>query len=506
MYATKYDAENKLWTGNDYTPLFHPKISLGQVMQRFMKVNGSKLAQICDDTGEQMDYDEMWLKTVRAAQNLRKLGYSKGDVFSYSVMDRHVAPVIYAAFCLGCPVNTISPFFGKSDMIHVLRITKPKLMFCDVERYHFVSDCLLEAELDAKIITFGGSTMHSYPVENLFVGTGMEHTFLPTTVDGAKDVAALVCSSGTTGLCKIVALSHSNIVEGCGNITSLNAGDIHYCPGLFNWVSGLYIFVLGVIHGATSVVTKNPLSPDLQIRLVEKHRISFLMNSPHHLVMMLKSEAIKTADLSSIKCYFVGGNRMPLGAPAEINKRLPNGQLITAYGQTELSFLVSGTFERIVEEDHVGKLAKGVIVKIVDEKGARCGVGIDGEICVKTCNPFLCYYGNEEATKNAFDNEGFILTGDVGRFDENGDLHIVDRLKEIFKSNNFNINPSEIESFLIQSPDIESVCVLGIPDALVGDWPAAAVVRKKNSTITERDIYDMVAIILAFHRRSEEVQ
>lgn len=184
---------------------------------------------------------------------------------------------------------------------------------------------------------------------------------------------------------------------------------------------------------------------------------------------------------------------MSSGAPAEINKYLTNGKLITGYGLTELSLLVCGTFGRVVEDDHVGKLVNGTVAKIVDENGTRCGVGIEGEVCVKCECPFLCYYGNEVATANAFDNEGFVLTGDVGWFDDNGDLHIVDRLKEIFKSNNFNINPSEIESFLIKSPDIESVCVLGIPDAVVGDWPAAAVVRKKDSTITEHDVCEMVA-------------
>lgn len=120
----------------------------------------------------------MWLKTVRAAQNLQKLGYSKGDVFSFSVMDRHVAPVVYAAFCLGCPVNMVSPSHGTADTIHVLKIAKPKLMFCDVERHHFLTDCLLEAKVDARIITFGGTCDRSLHVESLFEETGMEHTFL----------------------------------------------------------------------------------------------------------------------------------------------------------------------------------------------------------------------------------------------------------------------------------------------------------------------------------------
>lgn len=125
-----------------------------------------------------MDYNELWSKTVRAAQNLQKLGYSKNDVFAYSGIDRYVAPVIYAAFCMGCPVNTLSPAFGKADMVHVLKITKPKVMFCSVERNVFVSECLKEVNNDAKLFTFGGKAGDSDSVENLFAETGIEQHFM----------------------------------------------------------------------------------------------------------------------------------------------------------------------------------------------------------------------------------------------------------------------------------------------------------------------------------------
>lgn len=290
-----------------------------------------------------------------------------------------------------------------------------------------------------------------------------------------------------------VALSHTSIVEKCSDIGLLNSGDIHYCPGSFYWISGLFMFILSAIHGSTAIVTSKKFSADLQLSLVEKYKISFLMNSPQHLVMMLKSEHIKTADLSSIKCYFVGGNRIPIGAPAEINKYLPNGKMCTGYGLTEISLLLSGTFTELVETDTAGKLVHGSVVKIVDDNGFRCGIGENGEICVKCNNPFLGYYGNEKATTEAIDNEGFILTGDEGHFDEDGYLYIVDRLKHVLKYYTCKVYPSELESHLINSPDIESVCVVGIPDSTVGDLPAAAVVRKTNSTITEHDIYEMVA-------------
>ena len=132
-------------------------------------------------------------------------------------------------------------------------------------------------------------------------------------------------------------------------------------------------------------------------------------------------------------------------------------------------------------------------VKIIDDDGNRCGVHIDGEICIKTNYKFIGYYNNREATEELFDEENFIKTGDVGHFDEDGDLYIVDRKKDLLKYCNFQISPSEIDSYLIESSDIKSACVVGIPDPLVTDLPAAVVVRAQGSTITEEEIVNMVA-------------
>lgn len=85
-------------------------------------------------------------------------------------------------------------------------------------------------------------------------------------------------------------------------------------------------------------------------------------------------------------------------------------------------------------------------------------------------------------------------TGDLGYFDERGDLHITGRKKELFKYCNFQISPSEIDSYLTESPEIESACVVGIPDeSMAIDLPAAAIIRAKGSEITEKDVFDLVA-------------
>lgn len=94
-------------------------------------------------------------------------------------------------------------------------------------------------------------------------------------------------------------------------------------------------------------------------------------------------------------------------------------------------------------------------MKIIDESGKRCGVNVDGEICVKMQYKFLGYHGNPKGTDEFFDEEGFMKTGDIGHFDADADLFIVDRKKELLKYCNFQIAPSEIDAFLTESPNIQ---------------------------------------------------
>lgn len=121
----------------------------------------------------------MLSKTVRAAQNIRKLGYKQREIIGI-VAGNHqdLAPIVYATLCLGCPINSLGPTLSKGEIIHMLKMTKPTLMFCAVETYDLVSDCLLELGNGATIFTFGGQTNNSEAVDDLFAESGSEDDFV----------------------------------------------------------------------------------------------------------------------------------------------------------------------------------------------------------------------------------------------------------------------------------------------------------------------------------------
>lgn len=134
--------------------------------------------QISDDSGIQLTYDDIRERTIRAALNLQKRGYKPRQVFGVVARNSHnLAPIVFAAYCMGCPVNALAVAFAKEEIVHMLNITKPCVIFCDVDVYDKLVESLRESGIDAKIITMNGRIVSCEHVDDLLVETGLEATF-----------------------------------------------------------------------------------------------------------------------------------------------------------------------------------------------------------------------------------------------------------------------------------------------------------------------------------------
>lgn len=217
------------------------------------------------------------------------------------------------------------------------------------------------------------------------------------------------------------------------------------------------------------------------------------MSASHYLVLALKCVQFYRTNLSSLRLILCGGTKLSNSTALEIKKYVTNATVVQVYGMSEVAGCTSFAAIEKDEDISVGRLGFGIKVKITDEDGSRLGINETGEICTKTKYKFLGYFNNEEATKNSIDAEGFLKTGDVGYFNENGNLFLVERKKDMLKYCSSQISPTELESFLIKCPNIVSVCVVGIPDAVAGDLPAAVIVQNDNeATITPQEVEQMI--------------
>lgn len=217
------------------------------------------------------------------------------------------------------------------------------------------------------------------------------------------------------------------------------------------------------------------------------------MSASHHLVLALKCPLLYRTNLSSVRLVLCAGSKLPNSVALEMKKYVKNATVVQVYGMSEVAGCTSAVAMEKDDDVSVGRLAFGIKVKIIDEDGNRLGINETGEICTKTKYKFLGYFNNDEATKSSTDAEGFLKTGDIGYFDENGHLYLVGRKKEMMKYCGSQISPTELETFLIKCPNIASVCIVGIPDDMAGDLPAAVIVQNDNETlISPQDIEQMI--------------
>lgn len=268
------------------------------------------------------------------------------------------------------------------------------------------------------------------------------------------------------------------------NITFLSFSSLY-------WISGFVTLVSATLNGSVRIITTEKFSPGLILSLIEKYKINQVYTPPSSLAETLKHCRLCKTDLTSLQYWWCGGSYVHTELIDKMNEYLPNGAVYTGYGVTEMTGVVAMDLSRR-KGNTVGQLRAGVSMKIVDDYGNRVGVGVDGEICFYSKCRFLGYYGNEEQTRAMYDNEGFVKSGDIGHFDEDGDLFLVDRKKDIFKYKCQQISPSEIENVILKHEGVKMVSVVDIPDSEYNDLPAAAVVKSDWSNITSSEIYDIV--------------
>lgn len=497
MMRTTYDAENKLWKGFDSPYPFEEGVFLGEKIFDNLKKNPEKVIQIFHDEDEYLTAAEFLTSVIRVSQNLTSMGMQSRDVAGVACLNsNNTVILINACIMLGIPPNPIDVSFTVEDISHMFQQTRPKIVVCDYDIYVKVKCALKTIKNDATIITIG-KVDGAKSFDELLEPTGIEDQFEPTIFhnENAFDkVLGIVCSSGTTGFSKGVCMSHAMMMpyfsyyKNAPPSRSLTFSTTY-------WASGFYpAITVGFPHFDVRIITRQRFSIDTLIELIEKHKVSTMVMPPSQAMEIVHSEKFLASDFSSLKSVFLGGSMVSSSLRQKLKETIPSVKFSIAYGMSEYGVTLPLGSEN---DTSVGKILIGnTEVKIVDDNGNRLGVNEPGELCVRnfTCS-FIGYYRNEKATEDANDSEGFFKSGDVGYFDEDNQLYIIDRKKEILKYKNFQYNPSEIEAVIEQIEGVKFVSVVGIPDPMVTDLPTAVVVLKSGyeDKLTQDDILKFAA-------------
>lgn len=421
---------------------------------------------------------------------IRSYDFKKGDVAAiFSPNSIEYPMVVFGIFYAGGTVTLINPFCRDREVASQLRDSRAKLIYTTAELFDTaLTACEIAGMSSSQIVVSGAE--------------GHDLLDLPTITDkGAhapgscsndleaslepEDVAFLCYSSGTTGSSKGVRLTHCNLVA---NLLQWDAGErfldstsslISVLP--FSHIYALNVLVMNPLRRRMSNYVLPRFHAEKFFELVALHRITATFIVPP-IVRALLSPTAAGYDLSSLTFVCSGAAPLSMELTQELSARysLPVSQ---GYGLTETSPVLA--YSRFNDQEYtgsVGRLLPNIEMRVIDGTGASQGPNGLGELQVRGPNVMLGYLNNAEANANAFTEDGFFKTGDLGYVSEDGYVFVVDRIKELIKYKGFQVPPVELESLLLTHPAILDCAVVGRQcDIEVTELPTAYCVLERTA-------------------------
>ena len=304
-----------------------------------------------------------------------------------------------------------------------------------------------------------------------------------------SDMADIIFTSGTTGKPKgVISTQVQNIkvFDYWSSYIGLNEKDQYLIVNPFFHTFGYKAgWLASIMRGATAYPCP-VFDADKIIEMINKEKISMLPGPPTLYQSILTSNLIETMDISSLRLGVTGAASIPVQLIKDMKEKLGFDSVITAYGLTESTGVVTmctpdDDYETIATTS--GCAIADIEVKCVNQDGQDIPAGEPGEILVRGYNITQGYFNNPEATKEAIDDDGWLHTGDIGVLDENGYIKITDRSKDMFIVGGFNAYPAEIENILCDHPSISQAAVIGIEDERMGEVAKAFVVLKPDQDL-----------------------
>jgi acyl-CoA synthetase (AMP-forming)/AMP-acid ligase II len=323
------------------------------------------------------------------------------------------------------------------------------------------------------------------------------------------DLAVLPYSSGTTGKPKGVMMTHANIVANICQESVLWARPTDVIVNMFPLyhVAGLNCFLNGLLLGGATIVLMRRFELERYLSLCEQYRATVVGGPPPVILALTKSPLWDKFDLSSIKLAMCGA--APLGAELhEAFEQRTGVMLGQCWGMTEATALVSGTPEDPTRRKFgsCGYLVPGCEAQVVDVATLQpLGPGETGEIWLRGPNIVKGYWNQPAANAETF-VDGWMRTGDIGYFDADSCIYLVDRLKELIKYNALQVAPAELEDIIQSHPSVRDAAVIGAPEPSVGEIPMAFVVKREGAQLEAEELMQYVAARVAPYKKIRAVE
>ncbi|EFA05828.2 uncharacterized protein LOC655287 [Tribolium castaneum] len=469
---------------------FHiPNQSIGITFYNELKRKNHEKIALIDN--EEISYGKLCKTSINLASQLIKLGLKKGDVVSIVSQNnwKYLAATI-SGFYIGAKINFLNHDYTSGELKHFFTICPPNLIFCSKKSCNNILFLRNEGLLPEHIILFDEDETEYLTFDEL---VKIDSDFYPVEVQPETDIAIIPTSSGTTGLPKCVLLTHANlrvplIHFGDRNFLDFKEDDVTIGNLPFFHIWGNMIALTSVFYGIKLIIIPK-FRPEVYLKTIEDYKIETLFTVPPLLIFLAKSPLVSFYDISSVKDVICAAAVITKELEEMVKDRLGLKAVRQLYGMTEASLGITMSPTKSEKVASVGKVLPTNKIKVCDiETQEALGPHKIGELRAKGGGLMVGYLSNKNATMEAFDNEGYLRTGDLGYYDEENFFYIVDRLKDIIKFKGFQISPAELENLLIQHPAVKDAAVIGIPDEVAGEVAMAFVVKQPDKNVTEKEL------------------
>jgi long-chain acyl-CoA synthetase len=454
-------------------------------------------APVFIDRGVATRYAELDARSDRIAAGLRELGVCRGQRVAL-VMDARVeyAAAYYGVMKAGAAVVPLCSDTRPHTLGRELADCEASVVILEADNaVHLLA---IEQPLPAlrHAVLLGASDAAPRSGLALHDFDALERCAAPAQARDADasgaELASIVYTSGTTGRPRGVMLSHANLVANVRSIVQyleLDATDRVAMVLPFYYVYGNSVLHTHIAAGASIALAGNMAFPKLVLENIAQQRCTGLSGVPATFARLLSVRDLERHDLSSLRYLTQAGAGMAPAQQLLVQRRFPRARLFVMYGMTEaaarLTYLPPERLEQKLGS--VGIPIPGVEIRIVDAQGRELPRGSEGELCVRGDNVMLGYWNDPEHSAQALRPEG-LRTGDLGRMDADGFIHLTGRQSEMIKSGAHRISPREIEEVIETLPGVTEVAAVGVPDPLLGEAIVAFVVLAPGAALDSRRV------------------
>ena len=513
-------AGDRIWLAQ-YSPGVPADLPIGDstalsLFQRAVATNpGAACIHYLETTLSYTDVDHA---SDRLARSLVAHGFEFGDRLAVYLQNQPEFVITQlATWKAGGVMLPLNPMLKEQELRFQLEDSGTTVLVTDAQLYAEIASKAVGSTAVRQVIsvaTPGQQAGTIAGVENFGEFLARDSAPLPSRPVGPADLAYLVYTSGTTGRPKGAMNSHGNVAfsaEVFRTWMKLGQSDVVLGGAPLFHITGLVAGVAASHAAGCPLVLFHRFEAGACLAAIERHRATFTVMAITAFLAMLDHPEAPTRDLASLTKVFSGGAPV---APATVERweRLTGAYIHSIYGLTETtspshSIPLGG---RAPVDPQFGTLAVGVPVPNTDSKvvdpltGKQVPVGQEGEILIAGPQVVRGYWNQPEAGETAF-IDGYLRTGDVGKMDEHGYFHVVDRIKDMINASGYKVWPREVEDFLYQHPAVREAAVVGVADAYRGETVKAFVSLRPGQTATPAEIIEFCRERMAAYKYPREV-